>query len=484
MASSLRTVYQLFGPQASFEEIRQAAARICRDYLNGRWKEVPTEQLIVKRISGGLSNFLYYVSLPQECNSTTTTNEVNDSVASTSSSSALAHSDNDENRNEQDFNDLLSAGDCNGNKRKRYDSSSSTLASYRQKEPKEVLLRIYGQSHGEDALEQMITESVVFALLSERHFGPRLYGIFPGGRLEQYIPARALLTSELAIPEISMKIAEKMAEIHTLNIPMSKEPDWLWNCMERWQRYLPDILKPNSKWSDQDIVNFMRGVDYDAEVLWLRGVINQHNYPVLFCHNDMQEGNILMKTTTNDEAEATEDVALENISMSSEDATTVIGQKKPDLDSSGDSAIENANGCTVPDLKIIDFEYCAYNYRGFDLANHFLEWTFNYNRSDAPFYYFLKENYPTTEQRHQFIRTYLKKFNDKEDDWEPSQKEIDDVDEEVTVFTMMSHLFWSLWSLMNVTSNIEFGYWDYAICRAKEYLNLKQAYINEHMMTV
>ncbi|XP_061391490.1 choline/ethanolamine kinase [Musca vetustissima] len=460
-------VYQLFGPQASFEEIRQAAARICRDYLNGRWKEVPTEQLIVKRISGGLSNFLYYVSLPQYCNATTATisNEVNESVASTSSSSALPQSDNDENRNEQDFSDLLSAGDCNGNKRKRYDSSSSTLASaYRQKEPKEVLLRIYGQSHGEDALEQMITESVVFALLSERHFGPRLYGIFPGGRLEQYIPARALLTSELAIPEISMKIAEKMAEIHTLNIPMSKEPDWLWNCMERWQRYLPDILKPNSKWPNKEAVSVMRDIDYDQEVLWLKGVISMHNFPVMFCHNDMQEGNILMKIPTNDESESKKPIA--------------------DLDSSGDSAIDNANSCTSPDLKIIDFEYCAYNYRGFDIANHFLEWTFNYSRPDFPFYYYNSENYPTKEQRDQFIRTYLKKFNDKDDDWEPTQKEIDDVNQEVTVFRMMSHLFWSLWAVMNVTSNIEFGYWEYAVCRIKEYLNLKQAYINDHMMTV
>jgi choline/ethanolamine kinase len=55
-------------------------------------------------------------------------------------------------------------------------------------EPKEVLLRIYGQTHGEHALETMLTESVVFTLLSERKLGPKLHGIFPGGRIEQYIP--------------------------------------------------------------------------------------------------------------------------------------------------------------------------------------------------------------------------------------------------------------------------------------------------------
>lgn len=56
------------------------------------------------------------------------------------------------------------------------------------KEPSKVLLRIYGQSHGENALENMLTESVVFALLSERQLGPKLHGVFPGGRIEQYIP--------------------------------------------------------------------------------------------------------------------------------------------------------------------------------------------------------------------------------------------------------------------------------------------------------
>lgn len=34
-------------------------------------------------------------------------------------------------------------------------------------------------------------ESVMFAILAERELGPKLYGIFPQGRLEQYIPVSA-----------------------------------------------------------------------------------------------------------------------------------------------------------------------------------------------------------------------------------------------------------------------------------------------------
>jgi choline/ethanolamine kinase len=72
----------------------------------------------------------------------------------------------------------------NGSKRTRKDSYHNVL----EPTPCSVLLRIYGQTHGEHALETMLTESVVFTLLSERQLGPKLHGIFPGGRIEQYIP--------------------------------------------------------------------------------------------------------------------------------------------------------------------------------------------------------------------------------------------------------------------------------------------------------
>lgn len=48
------------------------------------------------------------------------------------------------------------------------------------------MLRMYGQLH--DGSDAKITDSVITMLLSERKIGPKLYGIFPGGRLEEYIP--------------------------------------------------------------------------------------------------------------------------------------------------------------------------------------------------------------------------------------------------------------------------------------------------------
>lgn len=113
----------------------------------------------------------------------------------------------------------------------------------------------------------------------------------------------------------------------------------------------------------------------------------------------------------------------------------------------------------APDLIIIDFEYCAYNYRGFDLANHFLEWTFDYSNSEFPFFHHNKDQYPSKVQRDQFIRIYLKKLNDYDDDCEAAQEDVELVEREIELFSMLSHLFWGLWSVVNTTSNIEFGYW-------------------------
>lgn len=139
-------------------------------------------------------------------------------------------------------------------------------------EPRQVLLRLYGQIHGERALEGLITESVIFTLLSERRLGPKLHGIFPGGRIEEYIPARPLLTKELADPTLSSMIAEKMAQIHNMQVPISKEPTWLWDTMAKWLDTTTDILEHIE---DIDVrhlknVNAIRAIDLDHEIKWFK----------------------------------------------------------------------------------------------------------------------------------------------------------------------------------------------------------------------
>lgn len=96
--------------------------------------------------------------------------------------------------------------------------------------------------------------------------------------------------------------------------------------------------------------------------------LSKFHSTVVFCHNDLQEGNILTK----------------NDGINSDNART-----------SNDS-YEYHN---TSSLIIIDYEYCAYNYRSYDIANHFIEWKFDYTKSEFPYFAVLPENYPTLEQQ-------------------------------------------------------------------------------------
>lgn len=151
-------------------DIRERAHKLCHEYLRGAWKRISAQELVIKKVSGGLSNLLYYCALP---------------------------------------------------------ACRPTIHG----EPSRVLLRLYGQLHGERALEGLVTEAVIFTMLSESQRGPRLLGVFPGGRLEEYIPARPLLTRELSDPVLSQLVAQKLAQIHMMDVPINKEPRWLWDTM-------------------------------------------------------------------------------------------------------------------------------------------------------------------------------------------------------------------------------------------------------------
>ncbi|EPY89299.1 choline kinase alpha isoform b [Camelus ferus] len=119
--------------------------------------------------------------------------------------------------------------------------------------------------------EAMVLESVMFAILAERSLGPKLFGIFPQGRLEQFIPGCA------------------------------------------------------------------SGLVFDAGFV----------------------GNVLL--------------------------------------------LEGRENSEKQKLMLIDFEYSSYNYRGFDVGNHFCEWMYDYNYEKYPFFRANILKYPTKKQQAVFL---------------------------------------------------------------------------------
>lgn len=112
--------------------------------------------------------------------------------------------------------------------------------------------------------------------------------------------ARPLTTNELSDAKISCKVAEKMAKIHSLSIPVSKEPDWLWITMDRWLLNFEQVLKnyTTKNTSELEILDEVRKIDFKSELTWLKETVESQDFPVVFCHNDLQEGNILLREQT------------------------------------------------------------------------------------------------------------------------------------------------------------------------------------------
>ncbi|XP_043561859.1 choline kinase alpha isoform X1 [Chiloscyllium plagiosum] len=366
-------------------QTRHKAYLWCKDFLRGAWKTLSEDEFQISIIRGGLSNLLFQCSLP--------------------------------------------------------DTKSCV-----KDEPRCVLLRLYGAilqmtcNKGESkqmnqdsfdirGADAMVLESVMFAILAERSLGPKLYGIFPQGRLEQFIASRKLETKELAIPSISTEIAKKMATFHRMTMPFNKEPTWLFRTMEK---YLQQVMRISfTRESHVRVFHQLLSYNLPQEMEKLRSLLQATPSPIVFCHNDCQEGNLLL---------------LENTENSD--------QK----------------------LMLIDFEYSSYNFRGFDFGNHFCEWMYDYNCDEYPFFKADIKNYPTKMQQLHFIRVYNAENQDEFDlNDDQIAKMEDQMLEEINRYALASHFFWGLWSIIQARiSAIEFGYLDYALARFETYFEQKK----------
>lgn len=325
-----------------------------------------------------------------------------------------------------------------------------------------------------------------------------------------------MTTRELSDSRISNKIAEKMGQIHSLHIPVSKEADWIFNTLNRWFNNIDSIMNDmrnnnnninNEENKVLELQKRLSKIDLRYEANWLRQVAEKEAYPVKFSHNDLQEGNILFRQNNFVPSSIVEtlDEELNNIDDLS---PMLISCPKNKIDKEGDvtggggdaknnnNIANNSTGSSrkrsisdsstsdeidnEPELMIIDFEYCAYNYRGFDIANHFLEWTYDYTNDKYPFFFHRPSDYPNSQQIDNFITTYLTNVDVDEDSNEKKIPTIDEKNqllEEIALFSLASHLFWLTWAIVNIHQEIEFGYFEYAEIRLNQYIEAKRKYL-------
>ena len=155
--------------------------------------------------------------------------------------------------------------------------------------PRQVLLRAYC-AESTDRLPRTL-DLVIISVLSERKYSVQIYGVFDEGRFEEWIDGRTLNTGDIRDPGISEKIATGLAKMHSFVVPLKKTPDWLFKTLEGM---LPKVMSATAASPDQQaLLDRVLAFDLPATHKWLVKLLSGIKGHVGFCHNDLQEGNIL-----------------------------------------------------------------------------------------------------------------------------------------------------------------------------------------------
>ncbi|CBZ51412.1 gmck2p, related [Neospora caninum Liverpool] len=134
------------------------------------------------------------------------------------------------------------------------------------------------------------------------------------------------------------------------------------------------------------------------------------------------------------------------------------------------------------DVRFIDFDYSGFMERGFDIANHFAEYSVTCSTEEAsPFLSAGVEcdfsRCPTEAERDAFLRTYVRALRLRErraqadspaaENGQDVEAEVAMLRREIKVFFPLSNILWGLWALIQAVhvKPREMNYWRFALDR-------------------
>lgn len=196
-------------------------------------------------------------------------------------------------------------------------------------------------------------------------FGARLLASFANGRIECFLDGYTLDPADMRHPLMVPRVAKRLAEFHSSKIKAKVEEPGLWTTLAAWCAFcsmlqFPCTVKPvratlsifstltsdvesshaslgfrldlarSLKFEDAAKAAVHKAVNFDEmekEIARVRRKCDSTSSPVVFCHNDLLSGNIM-----------------------------VMGGSKSD----------SYEDMAAKPLQFIDFEYGCYSYRGFD----------------------------------------------------------------------------------------------------------------------
>lgn len=301
------------------------------------------------------------------------------------------------------------------------------------------LVRVYGQNT--EIMIDRDKECMIFAELSKRKFGPKLWGRFLNGRVEGYFNGKPFdppdKMGQRSPVDFPVLIAQELARMHDIKgMPVPQETQ-LWIMLDRFYKLATGIIFNRDEVKNRQLLH-LDLPQYAAELKWLQTVLpsplNGHGktlpisekarsiaFRQVFSHNDLLSGNILF-------------LAAEGR------------------------------------CQYIDFEYGAYNYAAFDVADHFCEY--------AGFDFDLVRWYPQDDLQMHFWKAYIIAAGFKLD-----AAEEDALLSELVLWTnkfaLTAHLLWFFWAIIQAKhSVIDVDFMGYAARRRDGYAMHKRQFFS------
>ncbi len=305
-------------------------------------------------------------------------------------------------------------------------------------------------------------ENHIASFVSKYNIGPKFYGRFDNGRIEEYYThVKTLRYDEMSIPYYAIGIAEQMSMLHSLDVNEIKmncynddidhDIDYhnvdsydgdIWSRISQWLQRSKQLLATNNDSRNQRSItkdnllklhSIVQTIEHEWE--WYQQEMMNNNlsreendFPgslnidqsiqqkaikfcreIVFTHMDCQSLNILTPVSSISSSSSSKYQSI--LSLNNDD--------HPEMEESSDNSSissnlshHNPDSTTIDDLKktnkaatmhIIDYEYASFNRRVIDIANTFLEHCDMNN---------LKPNYeleyPSKEEQHLFLSCYLR----------------------------------------------------------------------------
>ena len=213
-------------------------------------------------------------------------------------------------------------------------------------EPIKVIIRKFGGNAADGCSEipsaPKESETLVIRETEKLGIGPKLYGVFQGGRLEEFVDSRHLTTKDMKEnPEIRKEVAVALAKFHGMDLPFPR-PQYdfvqvLKDLHASWSKVKHEYPSDEGVIRNKvvEVANRMAEYDFASDLEWLHKLYDDKHHRIVCQHWDPQYSNILIRknqqSQTNKTRIALIDVELVSYNIRGKDTGLLFSQQVCDF---------------------------------------------------------------------------------------------------------------------------------------------------------